>query len=202
MFTRPLNLISLTQQGMLNCEIPLKIKVNSFKNSMNCLKIEDLTFTLSGMCLSFMSEDLYLFVRFQRVWAIRYRLYFQALRKKFFFINYDLHTHTPTSTFVRGHTRKTTGTMNANNCIKLCIFIVCPSTRTKMHFLSFLFSIFTVCERAGVFYTIQILTPSRGTIKIIGPRWCQNHDYARREAEGIVMVLTSPRAYNFKLCPE
>ena len=32
--------------------------------------------------------------------------------------------------------------------------------------------------------------------KIIGPRWCQNHDYARSEAEGIVMVLTSPRAYN------
>ena len=50
-------------------------------------------------------------------------------------------------------------------------------------------------------YIIQILTALRGTVKIIGPRWCQNHDYARSEAEGIVMVLTSPRAYNFKLCP-
>ena len=50
--------------------------------------------------------------------------------------------------------------------------------------------------------SIQILTALRGTVKIIGPRWCQNHDYARSEAEGIVMVLTSPRAYNFKLCPE
>ena len=49
---------------------------------------------------------------------------------------------------------------------------------------------------------IQILTALRGTVKIIGPRWCQNHDYARGEAEGIVMVLTSPRAYNLKLCPE
>ena len=27
----------------------------------------------------------------------------------------------------------------------------------------------------------------RGTVKIIGPRWCQNHDYARSEAEGIVI---------------
>ena len=50
--------------------------------------------------------------------------------------------------------------------------------------------------------SIQILTALRGTVKIIGPRWCQNHDYARSEAEGIVMVLTSPRAYNFKLCPD
>ena len=39
----------------------------------------------------------------------------------------------------------------------------------------------------------------RGTVKIIGPRWCQNHDYAQSEAEGIVMVMTSPRTYNFKL---
>ena len=52
------------------------------------------------------------------------------------------------------------------------------------------------------FDIIQISTALRGTVKIIGPRWCQNHDYARSEAEGIVMVLTSPRAYNFKLCPE
>ena len=44
---------------------------------------------------------------------------------------------------------------------------------------------------------IQILTALRGTVKIIGPRWCQNHDYAQSEAEGIVIVLTSPRAYNF-----
>ena len=50
-------------------------------------------------------------------------------------------------------------------------------------------------------YSIQILTALRGTVKIIGPKWCQNHNYARSEAEGIVMVLTSPRAYNFKLCP-
>ena len=50
--------------------------------------------------------------------------------------------------------------------------------------------------------SIQILTALKGTVNIIGPRWCQNHDYARSEALGIVMVLTSPRAYNFKLCPE
>ena len=46
------------------------------------------------------------------------------------------------------------------------------------------------------FDSIQILTALRGTVKIIGPRWCQNHDYARSKVEGIVMVLTSPRAYN------
>ena len=41
--------------------------------------------------------------------------------------------------------------------------------------------------------SIQILTALRGTVKIIGPRWCQNHDYAWSVAEGcIVMVLTSP----------
>ena len=51
-------------------------------------------------------------------------------------------------------------------------------------------------------FVIQILTALRGTVKIIRPRWCQNHDYARSKAEGIVMVLTSPRTYNFKLCPE
>ena len=51
-------------------------------------------------------------------------------------------------------------------------------------------------------HSMQILTALRGTVKIIDPRWCQNHDYARSEAEGIVMDLTSPRAYNFKLCPE
>ena len=33
-------------------------------------------------------------------------------------------------------------------------------------------------------------------LKIIGPRWCQNHDYALSFASGIVMVLTSPRVYN------
>ena len=49
---------------------------------------------------------------------------------------------------------------------------------------------------------IQILTAMRGTVKIIGPRWCQNHDNAWREAEGKVMVLISPRVYHFKLCPE
>ena len=42
----------------------------------------------------------------------------------------------------------------------------------------------------------------KGTDEIIGRRWCQNHDHAQSKAEGIVMVLTSPRAYNFKLCPE
>ena len=50
--------------------------------------------------------------------------------------------------------------------------------------------------------SIQILTALRGTVKVIRPRWCQNHDYAQSEAEGIVMVLTSPRAYNFKLYPK
>ena len=49
--------------------------------------------------------------------------------------------------------------------------------------------------------SIQILTDLRSTVKIIGPRWCQNHDYPWSEAEGIGMVLTLPRAYNFKLCP-
>ena len=34
-------------------------------------------------------------------------------------------------------------------------------------------------------------------LKNIGPRWCQNHDFARSIAEGIVMVWTSLRAYNF-----
>ena len=38
--------------------------------------------------------------------------------------------------------------------------------------------------------------------KIIGPRWCQNHDYALSFALGIVMVLTSPRAYNFNCAPQ
>ena len=37
--------------------------------------------------------------------------------------------------------------------------------------------------------------------KIIGPRWCQNHDYALSFASGIVMV-TSPRAYNFNCAPQ
>ena len=37
--------------------------------------------------------------------------------------------------------------------------------------------------------------------KIIGPRWCQNHDYALSFTSGIVMLLASPWAYNFKLCP-
>ena len=50
-------------------------------------------------------------------------------------------------------------------------------------------------------YSIQILTALRGRVKIIGPRWCQNHDYARSEAEGIVMVLTSLRAYNLNCAP-
>ena len=36
--------------------------------------------------------------------------------------------------------------------------------------------------------------------KIIGPRWCQNHDYTL--ASGIVMVLTSPQAYNFNYAPQ
>ena len=30
----------------------------------------------------------------------------------------------------------------------------------------------------------------------MGPRWCQNYDYAQSETEGIVMVLTSSRAHN------
>ena len=38
--------------------------------------------------------------------------------------------------------------------------------------------------------------------KFIGPRWCQNHDYALSFASGIVMVLTSPRAYNFNCAPQ
>ena len=38
--------------------------------------------------------------------------------------------------------------------------------------------------------------------KIIGPRWCQNHDYALSFASGIVMVLASPRAYNFNCAPQ
>ena len=33
--------------------------------------------------------------------------------------------------------------------------------------------------------------------KIIGPRWCQNHDHALIFALGVVMVLTLPWAYNF-----
>ena len=45
------------------------------------------------------------------------------------------------------------------------------------------------------------MTALRGTVEIIGPRWCQNHDYARSEAEGIVLVLTSPRAYNLNCAP-
>ena len=39
-------------------------------------------------------------------------------------------------------------------------------------------------------------------LKIIGPWWCQNHDYALSFASGIVMVLTSPRAYNFNCAPQ
>ena len=39
-------------------------------------------------------------------------------------------------------------------------------------------------------------------LKIIGPWWCQNHDYALSWASGIVMVLTSPRAYNFNYAPQ
>ena len=35
----------------------------------------------------------------------------------------------------------------------------------------------------------QILTALRGTVKITGPRWCQNHDYAQSKAEGIVIIL-------------
>ena len=38
--------------------------------------------------------------------------------------------------------------------------------------------------------------------KILGPRWCQNHDYALSFASGIVMVLTSPRACNFNRAPQ
>ena len=38
--------------------------------------------------------------------------------------------------------------------------------------------------------------------KIIGPWWCQNHDYALSFTSGIVMVLTSPRAYNFNCAPQ
>ena len=38
--------------------------------------------------------------------------------------------------------------------------------------------------------------------KIIGPRWCQNHDYALSFASGIVMDLTSPRAYDFNCAPQ
>ena len=40
------------------------------------------------------------------------------------------------------------------------------------------------------------------SVKIICPRWCQNHDYAHSFASGIVMVLTSPRAYNFNCAPQ
>ena len=32
--------------------------------------------------------------------------------------------------------------------------------------------------------------------------WCQNHDYALNFASGIVMVLTSPRAYKFNCAPQ
>ena len=39
-------------------------------------------------------------------------------------------------------------------------------------------------------------------LKIIGPWWCQNHDYTLSFASGIVMVLTSPRAYNFNCAPQ
>ena len=38
--------------------------------------------------------------------------------------------------------------------------------------------------------------------KIIGPRWCQNHDHALSFTSGIVMVLTSPQAYNFNCAPQ
>ena len=38
--------------------------------------------------------------------------------------------------------------------------------------------------------------------KIIGPRWCQNHDYTLSFTSGIVMVLTPPRAYNFNCAPQ
>ena len=53
-------------------------------------------------------------------------------------------------------------------------------------------------------YIKQILTAfySGHSLKIIGPRWCQNHEYALSFASGIVMVLTSPRAYNFKCAPQ
>ena len=56
---------------------------------------------------------------------------------------------------------------------------------------------FTVWGWILIIVLYKILTALRGTVKIIGPRWCQNHDYAWSEAECIVMVLTSPRAYNF-----
>ena len=48
---------------------------------------------------------------------------------------------------------------------------------------------------------MKILAAMRGTVKILGPRWCQNHEYARNEAESIVMVLTLPRAYNLNYAP-
>ena len=52
-------------------------------------------------------------------------------------------------------------------------------------------------------YIKQILTAFySGHSLIIGPWWCQNHDYALSFASGIVMVLTSPRAYNFNCAPQ
>ena len=36
--------------------------------------------------------------------------------------------------------------------------------------------------------TMEILATMRGTVKtIIGPRWCQNHDYARSEVPFIMV---------------
>ena len=84
-------------------------------------------------------------------------------------------------------------TNHFDSAFKICIFC---NLLIQIDVLFWYWYLFQSC------YIIQILTALRGTVKIIGPRWCQNHDYAQSEAEGIVMVLTSPRAYNFKLCPE
>ena len=63
---------------------------------------------------------------------------------------------------------------------------------------------FTQSDEKNLYYSVyktNIDCLIRDTVKMIGPRWCQNHDYALSFASGIVMVLTSPWAYNFHCAP-
>ena len=65
--------------------------------------------------------------------------------------------------------------INGSRCF--CLFAAAKFFRFWQSFAGFLTSLFA--SEVIMSYSIQILTAFRGTVKIIGPRWCQNHDYAR-----------------------